>query len=183
MRVSEDVFWVSGMLVSVYGCLWKCLGYVRGDMGVSGDVQWCLGVSGGVGRCWGGPKGGVWQSFPLNFLQFQKVTNDILDIFQWTLRSQMSQISKCPKLRVVLGYWEALGEVSEMRYNNLLYSSSKRSYCSSSGWLKANFLFGTENRDFYFLTCNVQTNLRSLYWTTIFIGPESDHWQCLSLTD
>ena len=41
----------------------------------------------------------------------------------------MSQISKCPKLRVVLGYWEALGEVSEMRYNNLLYSSSKRSYC------------------------------------------------------
>ena len=41
----------------------------------------------------------------------------------------MSQISKCPTLRVVLGYWEALGEVSEMRYNNLLYSSSKRSYC------------------------------------------------------
>ena len=44
----------------------------------------------------------------------------------------MSQISKCPTLRVVLGYWEALGEVSEMRYNNLLYSSSKRSYCSCS---------------------------------------------------
>ena len=42
----------------------------------------------------------------------------------------MSQISKCPKLRVVLGYWEALGEVSEMRYNNLLYSTSKRSYCN-----------------------------------------------------
>ena len=42
----------------------------------------------------------------------------------------MSQISKCPKLRVVLGYWEALGEVSELRYKNLLYSSSKRSYCS-----------------------------------------------------
>ena len=38
----------------------------------------------------------------------------------------MSQISKCPKLRVVLGYWEALGEVSEMRYNNLLYSSSAK---------------------------------------------------------
>ena len=43
----------------------------------------------------------------------------------------MSQISKCPKLRVVLGYWEALGEVSELRYKNLLYSSSKRSYCST----------------------------------------------------
>ena len=42
----------------------------------------------------------------------------------------MSQISKCPTLRVVLGYWEALGEVSEMRYNNLLYCSSKRSYCT-----------------------------------------------------
>ena len=42
----------------------------------------------------------------------------------------MSQISKCPKLRVVLGYWEALGEVSELRYKNLLYSSSKRSYCT-----------------------------------------------------
>ena len=41
----------------------------------------------------------------------------------------MSQISKCPKLRVVLGYWEALGEVSELRYKNLLYISSKRSYC------------------------------------------------------
>ena len=45
----------------------------------------------------------------------------------------MSQISKCPTLRVVLGYWEALGEVSEMRYNNLLYSSSKRSYCINLG--------------------------------------------------
>ena len=44
----------------------------------------------------------------------------------------MSQISKCPTLRVVLGYWEALGEVSEMRYNNLLYISSKRSYCSTT---------------------------------------------------
>ena len=43
----------------------------------------------------------------------------------------MSQISKCPKLRVVLGYWEALGEVSELRYKNLLYISSKRSYCRS----------------------------------------------------
>ena len=42
----------------------------------------------------------------------------------------MSQISKCPKLRVVSGYWEALGEVSELRYKNLLYISSKRSYCS-----------------------------------------------------
>ena len=47
----------------------------------------------------------------------------------------MSQISKCPTLRVVLGYWEALGEVSEMRYNNLLYCSSKRSYCSKMTYI------------------------------------------------
>ena len=42
----------------------------------------------------------------------------------------MSQLSKCPILRVVLGYWEALGEVSELRYKNLLYSISQRSYCT-----------------------------------------------------
>ena len=54
----------------------------------------------------------------------------------------MSQISKCPKLRVVLGYWEALGEVSEMRYNNLLYSSSKRSYCSTDQQLENSALIG-----------------------------------------
>ena len=50
----------------------------------------------------------------------------------------MSQISKCPTLRVVLGYWEALGEVSEMRYNNLLYSSSKRSYCTLDIFIQNN---------------------------------------------
>ena len=41
----------------------------------------------------------------------------------------MSQISKCPKDTDVLSYREALGEVSELRYKNLLYSSSQRSYC------------------------------------------------------
>ena len=110
-----------GNVQDMSGVIWECLGMSRGVWGCQGELE-------GVG---GGPKGGVWQSFPLNFLQFQKVTNDILDIFQWTLRSQMSQISKCPTLRVVLGYWEALGEVSELRYKNLLYSSSKRSYCRS----------------------------------------------------
>ena len=48
----------------------------------------------------------------------------------------MSQISKCPKLRVVLGYWEALGEVSELRYKNLLYSSYQRSYNSCTSTTK-----------------------------------------------
>ena len=42
----------------------------------------------------------------------------------------MSQISKCPNITVILTYWEPLGEVSELRYKSLLYSSSKRSYCS-----------------------------------------------------
>ena len=45
----------------------------------------------------------------------------------------MSQISKCPKVTVILSYCEASGEVSKLRYESLLYSSSKRSYCSS-GW-------------------------------------------------
>ena len=40
----------------------------------------------------------------------------------------MSQISKCPKLRVVLGYWEALGEVSERRYKNLLYYTVAKTF-------------------------------------------------------
>ena len=40
----------------------------------------------------------------------------------------MSQISKCPKVTVVLTYWEASGDVSELRYKSLLYFSSKRSY-------------------------------------------------------
>ena len=43
MRVSEDVCWVSGMFVSVYVCLWQYQGYVRGVMGVSGDIWGCLG--------------------------------------------------------------------------------------------------------------------------------------------
>ena len=42
----------------------------------------------------------------------------------------MSQISKCPKVTVILSYWEASGEVSKLRYKSLLYFSSKRSYCS-----------------------------------------------------
>ena len=38
----------------------------------------------------------------------------------------MSQISKCPKGTVILTYWEASGEVSELRYKSLLFFSSKR---------------------------------------------------------
>ena len=67
MRVSEDVFWVSGMLVSVYGCLWKCLGYVRGDMGVFGDVMGCLEVSRGSRKVGLGAGGGCLVVFSLKF--------------------------------------------------------------------------------------------------------------------
>ena len=42
----------------------------------------------------------------------------------------MSQITKCYKVTVVLTYWEASGEVSELSYKSLLFSSSKRSYCT-----------------------------------------------------
>ena len=41
----------------------------------------------------------------------------------------MSQISKCPKVTVVLTYWEASVEVSELSYKSLLYSTSVGSYC------------------------------------------------------
>ena len=42
----------------------------------------------------------------------------------------MSQISKCPKVTVVLT-WEASGEVSELSYKSLLYSTSVGPYCSN----------------------------------------------------
>ena len=44
----------------------------------------------------------------------------------------MSQISKCPRVTVVLSYWEASGEVSKLSYKSLLFDSSRRSYCIKS---------------------------------------------------
>ena len=41
----------------------------------------------------------------------------------------MSQISKCPNVKVILTYWEASVEVSELSYKSLLYSISVGSYC------------------------------------------------------
>ena len=63
MRVSDDVCWGSGMFVSVWGCLWQCLGYAKGDMGVFGDIWGSLG---GVGGCKGG-SGRCPVVFPLQF--------------------------------------------------------------------------------------------------------------------
>ena len=48
----------------------------------------------------------------------------------------MSQISKCPKVTVLLTYWEALGEVSEPSYKSLLYSTSVGSYCNERNTVK-----------------------------------------------
>ena len=42
----------------------------------------------------------------------------------------------CPKVTVILTYWEASGEVWELCYKSLLYSSSTWSYCSSFIWLE-----------------------------------------------
>ena len=43
----------------------------------------------------------------------------------------MSQISKCPRVTVILSYREALGEVSKLKYKSLLYCGSIGSYCNS----------------------------------------------------
>ena len=42
----------------------------------------------------------------------------------------MFQISKCPRVTVVLSYFEASGEVSKLSYKSLLFDSSRQSYCS-----------------------------------------------------
>ena len=51
----------------------------------------------------------------------------------------MSQISKCPKVTVILSYWEAAGKVSKLRYKSILYFSSKRLYCSSTTDISSTF--------------------------------------------
>ena len=46
------------------------------------------------------------------------------------VRSEVSQISKCPNIKVILTYWEPSREVSELRYKSLLFDSSRWSYCT-----------------------------------------------------
>ena len=75
----------------------QCLGYIRDDMGVSGDIPGCLGGS---------------LQFP-SILGSHNFTNEILHILQYPWRSQMSQISKFSKVTVVLTYCEAPRKVSE----------------------------------------------------------------------
>ena len=50
----------------------------------------------------------------------------------------MSQISKCPNMRVVLTYWEALRDVSGLSYKSLLYFRSNGSYCRTSSHVDLN---------------------------------------------
>ena len=47
----------------------------------------------------------------------------------------MYQISKCPKVTIVLTYWEASVEVSELSFKSLLYFSSNGLYCITITWL------------------------------------------------
>ena len=100
------------------GCVW-------GAWGCFLSFQGCFG---GVGGCIRALRV-IWECFLLNSHQYTWCTYKSTDIFQKTWESQMSQISKCPKVTVVLTYWEALGDVSELRYKSLLCFSSKRSYC------------------------------------------------------
>ena len=100
------------------GCVW-------GAWGCFLSFQGCFG---GVGGCIRALRV-IWECFLLNSHQYTWCTYKSTDIFQKTWGSQMSQISKCPKVTVVLTYWEASGDVSELRYKSLLCFSSKRSYC------------------------------------------------------
>ena len=86
---------------------------------MSGVISECLGISErvlGVLDGVRGAQGGVYSYVPFDILQFLEATNNILATFQYTWRSHMSQISKCPKVTVILSYWEALGAVSKLRY-------------------------------------------------------------------
>ena len=99
--------------------IWECVGIFEGLQGVFEGVR--------------GAQDGLVvfsPSISSKFLEFYEVAYKNLDIFQYTWRSQMSQIVKCPKVTVILSYWEASGEVSKLRYKCLLYFSSNGSYCS-----------------------------------------------------
>ena len=74
------------MFWSVHGCF----------RGVLGGVEGCIHALRGIGEC-----------VLLSSHQFPWCTNKSIDIFQKTRRLQMSQISKCPKVTVILSYREA----------------------------------------------------------------------------
>ena len=107
--------------------MWACLGC----LGLFWSVQGCFW---GVGGCICALRG-IWKWFLLNSYQFKWCTNKSTDILQKTWRFQISKISKCPKVTVILSYWEASGEVSKPRYKSLLYFSSNGLYCITITWL------------------------------------------------
>ena len=97
--------------------------------GVPGGVFWVsrgvLGVLEGVSGLWESSRS-VFYSIPINIhgapikaLTFSKRRED----------PRCLKYQNFPEVMVVLTYWEASGEFSELRYKILLYFSSKRSYC------------------------------------------------------
>ena len=114
----------------------ECLEVAKAFPGRQGSV---FGVPGGVLECLG-VFWGCWRVYPcferylggflLDSHQFPLSTNKSTDIFQKTWRFQMSHISKCPRVTVILSYREASEEVSKLKYKSLLFNTSRRSYCS-----------------------------------------------------
>ena len=121
LRMSDKYFWVVKSVPGRHGVCFGCLGCFL-------SFQGCFG---GVGRCIRALRV-IWECFLLNSHQYAWCTYKSTDIFQKTWRSQMSQISKCPKVMVVLTYWEAIGEVLGLSYKSLLYSTSVGSYSSTN---------------------------------------------------
>ena len=118
LRMSDEYFGVVKAALGDMGCVWSAWGYFLSFQGCFGSVIrciWTLRV--------------IWECFLLNSHQFTWCTYKSNDVFQKTWRSQMSQISKCPNVTVVLTYWEASRDVSELSYKSLLYSTSVGSYC------------------------------------------------------
>ena len=82
----------------------------------------------------------------------------------------MYQKRKCYKVTVVLTYWEASGEVSELSYTSLLFISSKRSYCTRTGKKVEDQKEEETDLTLAALHCSSQTSTRSqaLSFSTYF---------------
>ena len=89
-----------------------------------------MGLFEGVGGL-RGVSGSLLPSFPFNVRKSQM---RILNFFSRPEDPKCLKYQNVPNLGSFWAIGEALGEVSELRYKNLLYSSSKRSYCISQKW-------------------------------------------------
>ena len=100
----------------------ECLGVVNA---VPGEQGVCLGCLGLVFYCLGVFWGLLEGVSVLSEVSGSAFYSNLIYINCALIKSQMSQISKYPNITVILTYWEPLGEVSELRYKSLLYSSSR----------------------------------------------------------